>query len=79
MDEKATEFAVFCIENTAARLGRTGTDVFRELMRTDGIRHFIYPSYRALHTQSKKYIVDEVIEYIHQHNPHFFTQNTDRS
>lgn len=76
MDEKATEFAVFCIENTAIRLGRSGADVFRELMRTDGINHFIYPSYKMLHTQSKKFIVDEVLEYIRQHNSQFLIQKT---
>lgn len=73
---KATEFAVFCIENTAKRLNKKGADVFRELMQTEGIENFIYPSFPALHTQSKEYIVDEVMDYIRQHNPSFLTSNS---
>ncbi len=70
-NQRATEFVVFCIENVASRLNKSGTDVFRELKRTDGIQGFLYPSYPALHTQSKEYIVDETLEYITQHNPNF--------
>lgn len=66
-----TEFVVFCIENTAAKLGISGSQLYLELKRTDGIKSFLYPSYSALHTQSKEYIVDETIEYIRQHNPDF--------
>jgi len=68
---KATEFVVFCIENTAIKLGISAQQLFHELKRTDGIRSFLYPSYPTLHTQSKEYIVDETIEYIRQHNPNF--------
>lgn len=71
LSQRATEFAVFCIENTAARLGCSGHDVFLELQRTDGIEGFLYPSYPALHTQGKDYIVDEVLQYIYQYNPGF--------
>lgn len=70
-NQRVTEFAVFCIENTAARLGCPGYDVFLELQRTGGIENFLYPSYPALHTQSKDYIVDEVLQYIYRHNPGF--------
>lgn len=70
-EQRATEFAVFCIENTAARLHCTGFEVFQALQQTDGIRNFLFPSYPALHTQGKEYIVDEVLEYIGQHNPTF--------
>lgn len=73
---RATEFAVYCIENTAARLGCPGYDIFLELQRTDGIEGFLYPSYTALHTQGKDYIVDEVLEYIYRHNPGFKPEKT---
>lgn len=68
---RATEFVVFCIENTAAKLGIPAQQLFAELSRTDGIRTFLYPSYAALHTQSKEYIVDETIAYLRQHNPDY--------
>lgn len=70
-EQRATEFAVFCIENTAIRLQCNGFEVFQELQRTDGIRKFLFPSYPALHTQSKEYIVDEVLKYICKKNPTF--------
>ena len=69
--QRTTEFAVFCIENTAARLGVSGREVFRELNRTDGINRFLFPSYPTLHTQGKDYIVDETLQYIRRHNPTF--------
>lgn len=69
--KKATEFVVFCIENTANTLNIPAPQLFQELKRTDGIRSFLYPSYPALHTQSREYIVDETIEYLRQHNPNF--------
>ena len=70
-EQKETEFAVFCIENTAKRLQASGDVVYRELARTGGIESFLYPSYTTLHTQSKEYIVDEVLNYIGKHNPTF--------
>ena len=72
--QRATEFVVFCIENTAAKLGISGVELFQELKRTDGINSFLYPSYNALHTQGKEYIVDETLEYIRRHNPNFINQ-----
>lgn len=75
-NQRATEFAVYCIENTAARLGCPGQDVFLELQRTNGIEGFLYASYPTLHTQGKDYIVDEVLEYIYRHNPSFKPEKT---
>lgn len=69
--QRATEFAVYCIENTAAKIGRSGFEVFKELQRTNGIAQFLFPSYSVLHTQSKDYIINEVLHYISQHNPTF--------
>jgi hypothetical protein len=67
--DKQIEFAVFCIENTAKRLGLSGQAVYRALCETDGINTFIIPSYDILHTQSKQYIVDETLEYLRHHTP----------
>lgn len=71
LQSRQTEFAVFCIENTADRLKLSGKDVVDELEKTNGIKNFLYPSYEMLHTQGKEYIVDEVLEYIHKYNPTF--------
>ena len=63
-NERETEFVVFCIENTAERLGVSGAIVFNCLESVGGVSGFLYPSYDALHTQSKEYIVDEVLSYM---------------
>ena len=65
---EATEFAVFAIENTADRLKVSGDVVYKALSESDGIRTFLFPSFPALHTQGKEYIVDEVISYLNSHN-----------
>ncbi len=57
------EFAVFCIENVAAALGKTSGDVYRALSGDTGILHqYIVPSYDVLHTQGKDYIVNDIRE-----------------
>lgn len=69
--QRETEFVIFCIENTAMRLGVSGAEVYRQLESSNGISEFLYPSYPALHTQGKDYIVDEVIQYLARYNPTF--------
>lgn len=71
LEDRKTEFVVFCIENTAERLKCNGNDVIEALDKSHGVEDFLYPSYEALHTQGKDYIVDEVIGYLRNHNPTF--------
>ncbi|MEG1545252.1 MAG: DUF3791 domain-containing protein [Tannerellaceae bacterium] len=71
IDDRSTEFVVFCIENTAARIDRSGSEVYSELLKLNAIETFLYASYPALHTQSKEYIVDEVLEFIYHRDPTF--------
>ena len=69
--DRATEFVVFCIENTAMRLGISGDILYKEMKRLNAIEEFLYPSYPTLHTQGKDYIVDEVLTYLKQKTPKF--------
>ncbi len=56
------EFVVFCIENIAIRLGKHGEEVYRALTEESSILDdYIIPEYDILHTQSKDYIVDDII------------------
>lgn len=56
------EFAVFCIENIAIRLGKNAEAVYRALTDKNNILgSYIIPEYEMLHTQSKDYIVDDII------------------
>lgn len=56
------EFAVFCIENIAIRLGKHAEQVYSALTEKSSILDdYIIPEYEILHTQSKEYIVDDII------------------
>lgn len=56
------EFVVFCIENVAQKLGKNASDVYRAVAeKSDILNGYIIPSYDILHTQSKEYIVDDII------------------
>ncbi len=56
------EFAVFCIENVAIKLGRNAQDVYQALAeKSDLLNSYIIPEYEILHTQGKDYIVNDII------------------
>ena len=60
--ERELEFAIFCIENVAQRLGESGEKVFFDLTVTSNILYdYIVPCYETLHTQDKEYIVDDIL------------------
>lgn len=56
------EFAVFCIENIAIRLGKNAEEIYQALTEKSNILHsYIIPEYEILHTQSKEYIIDDIV------------------
>lgn len=56
------EFAVFCIENVAAKLGVKAEVIFHAFTeKSDILNGYIVPEYESLHTQSREYIVDELL------------------
>ena len=57
------EFAIFCIENIAAKLGVSAEKVYDALTeKSDILNDYNIPEYEILHTQGKEYIVDDIIE-----------------
>lgn len=57
------EFAVFCIENVASRLGVNGKQVYQAFTEQSNILNgYIIPEYEMLHTQGREYIIDDIIE-----------------
>ena len=57
------EFAIFCIENLASKLNVDARKVYDSLKKqTDILDEYIIPGYEVLHTQSKEYIIDEIID-----------------
>ena len=56
------EFAVFCIENIAIRLEKNAEEIYKMLTEESNILSgYIIPEYEILHTQSKDYIIDDII------------------
>ncbi|MDD3140410.1 MAG: DUF3791 domain-containing protein [Lachnospiraceae bacterium] len=63
MNENELEFSVFCVENVAEKLDISGEEVYRLLtQKTNLLDDYIIPNYEILHTQSKEYIVNDIIE-----------------
>lgn len=61
------EFAIFCIENVAIRLGVSAEKVYHALAEeSDILNSYIIPCYDVLHSQSKDYIVDDIISFMNE-------------
>ena len=59
------EFAIFCIENLAKRFHTDGKMMYNLLAeQSDILNDYIVPEYEVLHTQSREYIVDDLIDVI---------------
>lgn len=57
------EFAIFCIENVAARLGVGAERVYQAFtQKSDILNGYIVPEYEILHTQSLDYIVEDLLD-----------------
>lgn len=62
MSVNQLEFSVFCIENVGLKLGLMGDKVYELLTKNSKLLYeYIIPFYDVLHSQSKEYIVDDII------------------
>lgn len=62
-NHKQMEFAIFCIENTAARLNVDAEKMYETLaIKSNILQNYIVPNYETLHTQGKDYIVDDILD-----------------
>lgn len=61
------EFAVFCIENVAAKLGVNAERVYTAFAEKSNILNgYIVPEYEILHTQSLEYIVNDLLDVMNE-------------
>lgn len=57
------EFAVFCIENVAEKLGVDAERVYQAFTeQSDILNGYIVPEYEVLHTQGREYIVADILD-----------------
>lgn len=62
LNTRELEFAVFCIENIGIYLGISGSEVYHLLAEKSNILNgYIIPCYDVLHSQSKEYIIEDII------------------
>ena len=67
MNTKELDFAVFCIESVAEKLGMHGGETYKLLTeKSDILDNYIIPCSDVLHTQGKEYIVNDIIEVIRE-------------
>ena len=63
MNEKILEFSIFCVESLAEKLNIDAKKIYKILrVDTDILDNYIILCYEALHSQSKAYIVDDLIQ-----------------
>lgn len=65
MDTNSLEFAIFCIENLATILNKDARDVYAALtQKSDILYGYIVSECDVLHTQSKEYILNDIVDLI---------------
>jgi hypothetical protein len=63
MNEKELEFVIFCIESLAEQLKMNAKEIYKLVKDdTDVLQSYIIPCYEPLHSQSKHYIVEDLID-----------------
>ena len=61
-EELKTTIVASCIESAANALGVPASDMYRRMQRVGLIENYIWRCYDTLHTQSREYVTDDVLE-----------------
>jgi hypothetical protein len=64
MNAQTLNFTIFCIGSLADHLQMNARDVYHKLQSADIISNYIVPCYDVLHSFSKEYIVEDLVEYM---------------
>lgn len=62
ISNRELEFVLFCIEFVAERLELPVGEIYLKLQQSGLLQDYILANYEILHTQSKDYIVEDIIE-----------------
>lgn len=60
------DFVTYCIGNLSRRLGLTAKDVYHRLKESGILTDYIVPSYDVLHTFSKEYLMEDLMDYMRE-------------
>lgn len=61
MQEYQLDFVTYCVGNLADRLNMSASKVYKMLRSTNILNGYMIPCYDVLHTFSKEYIMDVLI------------------
>ena len=61
MTPRQMEFAVFCVMCVAEELQKPATEIYDLMMQNRVLQDYIVEFYDVLHTQSREYIVEDII------------------
>ena len=61
MQEYQLDFVTYCVGNLADRLNMSASKVFQMLRSANILNGYMIPCYDVLHTFSKEYIMDDLI------------------
>lgn len=61
MQEFQLDFVTYCVGNLAERLNMSASKVYKMLRSTNILNGYMIPCYDVLHTFSKEYIMDDLI------------------
>lgn len=62
VDDRIMEFVIFAIESAAQKMGISAPVLYNRLEKVNLIRNYLISGYDMLHTQSREYIADTLIE-----------------
>lgn len=62
LEEIKLAFAASCVEGAARKLGVPYIEIYERMRKVDLINKFILHHYDTLHTESREYLIEDVIE-----------------
>jgi len=62
MDFKTLNFVIFCVGSVADALKMNARDVYQRMSQGNIISDYIVPCYDVLHTFSREYIVEDLLD-----------------
>ena len=66
MDNKILEFVTFAIGSVAERLQKSPAEIYKLFKQSNVIMGYLVPAYDVLHTFSRPYLVDDVLDFMEE-------------
>lgn len=63
MDKEKFSFVIYMIRACASHWKKKPSEVYRNMKSINCIMGFLVPNYEILHTQSTKYVIEDIKEY----------------